>query len=101
MVNKSIFTASINSTGLKNMPRYNRLRIPVDTKKIILEYKFNKITIKYRSEEAIISLNNLLFSEYGELDHPKFKDWSGNKHSSVVLNLSNLKKGVIEISKIN
>jgi len=104
MINKKVFTASINSTGTKNMPRYNRLKIPKkyikELKELILEYKLDEVTIKYRSEEAKIPLNNLLFSDYDELDHRKFEDWSGNKHSSVTLDLSNFNNGIIEISKI-
>ena len=101
MMNKDIYIASINSTGQKGAPRYNRLRIPEDTKELILEYRHNEIIIKHQSEEAIINLNNRLFSKYGESDHHKFKEWSGNKHSKVVLNLLDLNRGIIEIFEIN
>ncbi|MFA6572337.1 MAG: hypothetical protein WCT77_14010 [Bacteroidota bacterium] len=103
MINENIFTAFINSTGSKGAPRYNRLRIPKDTKELIesiLKYKLNEIIIKYHSENVVASLKNLLFSKYGEIDHDKFKDWSGNKHSRITLNLLNLKNGIIEISEI-
>lgn len=87
--------ATIRSAGYGNYRR-----IGISSKDRGLFKGFNEVTIKHGDETIVSNLNGSLFSNWGEIDNAIINEWSGGKRSTVVIDISNLKNGEMEIINI-
>lgn len=95
----SIIKATIRGTDKSTDPN-NYKRLGISRKDSRLFDNIKDLEINYRKEKIKVNLDNKTFKRYGEINHNKIKEWSGNKLSTVEIDIRLIKNGKIKIIKI-